>query len=200
MTTSLNRHLTSDDIDLVLDGAIPPEFRAHLLACAPCDELVRTERAVVRALGYLPRHVPSAGFEDRVMARVLVARPVPALAAVRARLFATRRMAALAATLAVALLGTLAASLAWSLTHQAELAAMKEAVLAEGGRLLWVSLRALASTVIEQPWYATLRAALETPTRLGVAATAALVAYAGGVLALRRLLAAPVRRVAHGQG
>lgn len=194
---SLDRHLTPDDIDLVLDGAMPPAIREHLNACAPCVALVRSERAVVRELGHLPRHVPSAGFEERVMARVLVRPARTSLAALRAGLFGTRQRAALAASVGIGLLVALGASIAWSATHQAELIALKQTVANEGMELLWTSLRALASMVIEQPWYGTLRAALDTPARLGVLATVGLLVYAGGVFALRRLLAAPIRRVAH---
>lgn len=197
MTMSLDRHLTPDDVDVVLDGAMPPAIREHLQACAPCDVLVRSERAVVRQLGHLPRHVPSAGFEDRVMARVLVTPVRTSLATLRAGLFGTRRRAAVAASFGVGLLVALGASVAWSATHQTELLALKQAVAYEGMELLWTSLRALASMVIEQPWYSSLRAALDTPARLGALATIALFAYAGGVFALRRLLAAPLRRVAH---
>ncbi len=197
MTTSLDRHLTPDDVDLVLDGAMSPAIRGHLNACAPCDGLVRSERAIVRELGHLPRHVPSVGFEDRVMARVRIAPARTSLAALRAGLFGTRQRTVLAASIGVGLLVSLGASIAWSATHQAELLGLSQAVADGGMQLLWTSLRALASMVIEQPWYGTLRAALDTPARVGMLTTAGLIAYAGGVFALRRLLAAPIRRVAH---
>jgi hypothetical protein len=51
--------------------------------------------------------------------------------------------------------------------------------------------------VMEQPWYDGFKLLVGNPTRLALASAAASLAYLGGVLALRRLLALPTVGVAH---
>jgi hypothetical protein len=55
----------------------------------------------------------------------------------------------------------------------------------------------VASNFIEQPWFAGFRNLAASPGRLALAFAFTMVAYAGGVLALRRLLALPTQQVAH---
>jgi hypothetical protein len=55
----------------------------------------------------------------------------------------------------------------------------------------------LASNLIEQPWYSSIRSLLENPIRLAIGSALASAVYFGGVLALRRLLALPTQQVAH---
>jgi hypothetical protein len=149
------QHLTADELDLLLEGSFPEGVRNHLNACPDCDRLVREERQVVQAVASLPLHVPRADFEDRVMARVLIAQPLSLLA-----------------TIGRSVLGT----------------------VAESG---WVVARSLASTLIEQPWYASARASLDSPTRLAFAAGGLVTTWVAGLLLLRRLVAFPAQRVAH---
>lgn len=65
-------HLTPDQIEAAaLDGAgLAQDRSAHLLACAECAGDVAALRRVAVALSTLPELAPTAGFADRVMARV----------------------------------------------------------------------------------------------------------------------------------
>ena len=57
--------------------------------------------------------------------------------------------------------------------------------------------QALTSNLIEQPWYASARNALDSPTRLAFAASGLVATWVAGLLLLRRLMALPAQRVAH---
>lgn len=197
MTRQALQHLTADELDLLLEGSYPEGVRNHLTTCPDCERLVREERQVVQAVASLPLHVPRAGFEDRVMARVIIATPMSLLATLRKRAFASRRSTAIAATLAIGLLASLAGSAAWSLANMDLLAAMGRAVLGTAAETGWVVARSLTSTLIEQPWYASARAMLDTPTRLAFAAGGLVATWVAGLLLLRRLVALPAQRVAH---
>jgi hypothetical protein len=117
--------------------------------------------------------------------------------ATQRRLFATRKSVAVATSLALLLLGSMAGSIAWSLTHQETIAAFGNWLLAQGGQVAWLSLRGLASNLIEQPWYNGVRSLVDNPVRLAIGSALASLAYLGGVFALRRLLALPTQQVAH---
>jgi hypothetical protein len=142
---------------------------------------------------------PADGFSDRVMASVSVPDPfsIRSLQATRRRLFATRRSLAVAASLTLLILGSMGGSIAWSLANQETLASIGNWLLTAGGQMAWLSLRGVASNVIEQPWYTGVRSLLENPGRLAVASALATTVYLIGVLALRRLLALPTQQVAH---
>jgi len=199
MTPVPGSHLTPDDLDAWLTGTLRPAAEEHLARCASCQERADTEREIVALLGALPLMSPSAGFADRVMARVSVPKPsgVRSLQSFRRRIFATRRSAALAAGLLVALVGSMAGSIVWTLGHQDTLAALGGWLMAQAGQAAWLGVRGVASTFIEQPWFAELRALAAHPGRLGLASALAMAVYLGGVLVLRRLLALPTQRVAH---
>jgi hypothetical protein len=196
MSPAPGPHLSADEIDVWLTGALPRGREAHLDGCAQCLEAARAEREIVDQLVSLPLMSPAAGFADRVMASVVVADPF-SLRALRRRVFASRRSLAIAATLALALLGSMAASIGWSLAHQQTLAAIGSWVVAQGSQAAWLGLRGVASSFLEQPWYEELRLLLANPGRLALASVLAFLTYAGGVLALRRLLALPTQQVAH---
>jgi hypothetical protein len=69
--------------------------------------------------------------------------------------------------------------------------------MTQGEQVAWFGLRSLASNFIEQPWYSTVRALFENPGRLALFSAMVSLAYLGGIVALRRLLALPTQRVAH---
>jgi hypothetical protein len=104
---------------------------------------------------------------------------------------------AVAATIAVLLVGSMAASIGWSLANQELLASVGSWVMAQGTQAGWLALRGLASNFIEQPWYESARALADHPGRLTAAVGVALLGYLSGVVALRRLLALPTQQVAH---
>ena len=199
MTPVPGSHLTPDDLDAWLAGALAPAAQEHLVSCSACRERAETEREIVTLLTALPLMSPAPGFADRVMARVAVPQPltIRTLDVLRRRVFASRRSMAIAAGLLVLLAGSMAGSVVWTLGHQDTLAALGRWLTAQAGQAAWLGLRGIASNFIEQPWFAGLRALAGSPGRLGLACALALVAYLSGVLALRRLLALPTQRVAH---
>jgi hypothetical protein len=195
-------HLSPDDLDAWLAGTASPELQNHVDECCTCLELVRAEEALAAQLTALPLYAPKADLAERVMASVYIPDPfaIRSLQAARRRLLASRRSIAIAATIAVVLLGSMAASAAWTLANRDTLAAAGNWLASEAARWAWVGLRSAALNVIEQPWFAGFRSLLETPGRLALASAALSLMYVSGILALRRLLAVPPRRVAHANG
>jgi hypothetical protein len=91
----------------------------------------------------------------------------------------------------------MAGSIVWTLANQETMANLGNWLVTEAGQAAWLGFRGMASNVIEQPWYDAVRSLVENPARLALASALATSAYLGGVLALRRLLAAPTQQVAH---
>jgi hypothetical protein len=152
-------------------------------------------------LAALPRFAPRADFEDRVMASVRIPDPfaIRSIAAARRRLFASPRAVALAASLAVLVVGSMAASVVCTLANRDTLLALGTWLATEAGQWEWVGLRGAALTLMEQPWFAGFRGLLDDPGRLALASAFGTLVYVTGVLALRRLLTVPTptQRVAH---
>jgi hypothetical protein len=196
MTPAPGPHLSPDDVELWLNGTLDAARTRHLDLCPECFDRAQAEREIVEQLASLPLMAPAPGFEDRVMTQVRVADPF-ALRSIRQRIFATRRSMAIAAGLALALVGSMAASVAWSLANQELLVSAGNWVLSQGSQAGWLALRGLASNFIEQPWYESARAFADHPGRLGAALGALALAYLTGVFAPRRLLALPSQQVAH---
>jgi hypothetical protein len=69
------KHLTTDEIELWALGILGAERAIHLADCSLCRDIAERERKVILALVQLPGFVPSAGFADRVMAKVKVPTP-----------------------------------------------------------------------------------------------------------------------------
>ena len=199
MTRPSGPHLSPDEIDAWLAGNLPPEWQQHLDHCQECLERTRVEREIVDQITALPLMSPTPGFADRVMAAVVVPDPfaIRSLQATRRRLFASTRSLAVAASLALLLLGSMAGSIAWTLANQDTMANLGNWLITNAGQAAWLGFRGVASNVIEQPWYNSLRSLAENPSRLALFSGLASFAYLGGVLALRRLLAVPTQQVAH---
>lgn len=199
MTRPSGAHLSPDEIDSWLAGNLAQTWQEHLDQCQACLERAHAERDIVEQIAALPLVSPAADFADRVMASVVVPDPfaIRSFQATQRRLFATRKSVAVAASLAVLLLGSMAGSIGWSLTHQETIASIGNWLLAQGGQVAWLSLRGLASNLIEQPWYSGVRSLVDNPVRLAIGSALASLAYLGGVFALRRLLALPTQQVAH---
>ena len=199
MTSVPGPHLTPDDLDAWLAGALAPAAQDHLAVCPACQERADTEREIVDAARRAAADEPGrrlrrsghgAGRGARAGRR--------ALARSDSRVFATRRSrwpSRPACSRCVA--GSMAGSIVWTLGHQETLAALGTWLAGQAGQAAWIGLRAVASNFIEQPWFAGLRDLAGSPGRLGLASALALIAYLGGVLALRRLLALPTQQVAH---
>jgi hypothetical protein len=96
-----------------------------------------------------------------------------------------------AASVGTMLLGGLGASVAWSVTHQDTMALWGHTLTSQASEWLWLGVRGVVSNLIEQPWYAGVRQALGSPARLAGYGALGLTAWAGGLVALRRLLTVP---------
>ena len=199
MTQAPGPHLSPDDVENWLSGNLDAERTRHLDLCPECFDRAQVEREIVEQISALPPMGPSTGFADRVMASVTVPDPfaLRSLGTLRQRIFATRKSIAIAASLALVVLGSMAASVAWTMANQDVLASAGNWILAQGAQAGWIALRGLASNFIEQPWYQNARALAGHPGRLAAAIGVATLAYLSGVLALRRLLALPAQQVAH---
>jgi hypothetical protein len=192
-------HLGPDELDAWLAGIRAPELVRHVDACPGCLELVRAEEALTAQLGALPIHSPRADLADRVMASVYIPDPfaIRSLQAARRRLLASRKSVAIAAALAIVLLGSMSASAVWTLANRDTLLAAGTWLAGEAGRWAWVGLRGAALNLIEQPWFSGFRSLVDAPGRLALASAAVSLMYVSGILALRRLLAVPTQRVPH---
>jgi hypothetical protein len=199
MTRPSGPHFSPDEIDAWLAGTLTQEWQQHLDRCQDCLEWARSEREIVDQISALPLLSPDAGFVDRIMASVVVPDPfaIRSFQATSRRLLATRKSIALAASLAILLLGSMAGSIAWTLANQDTLATFGSWLMAQGGQAAWLAVRGVASNLIEQPWYQSLRVLADNPVRLALASALASLAYLIGVFALRRLLALPTQQVAH---
>lgn len=74
----LQRHLLSNELDLLLDDEVGfgvAQLRTHVDECAECQERLEQARVVTDALERLPHFTPKVGFADRVMSQVQVIEP-----------------------------------------------------------------------------------------------------------------------------
>jgi hypothetical protein len=199
MTRRPDTHLSVDDIDAWLAGHLGTTEQEHLDSCAECREAAQADRVLTAQLAGLTIFSPSPLFADRVMASVAVPDPfaLRSMQTARRRLLATRHSLAVAAMLAVIVVGSMAASVVWSLSHRETIAAAGSWLAASAGQWLWTGLRSVVSGVIEQPWYGGLRGLVGSPARLAAMSALASLTYAGGVLALRKLMTAPSGPVSH---
>jgi hypothetical protein len=199
MTRPSGPHLSPDDFEAWLSGALAPELQRHLDECQACLEQARADREIADQIAILPLMSPGEGFADRIMAAVAVPDPfaIRSLQATRRRLFATPKSLAFAAGLVLLLVGSMAGSIVWTLSHQQTMASLGTWLLSQGGQAIWLGVRGVASNFIEQPWYDGIRSLAVTPARLAMVSALASLAYLGGVFALRRLLAVPTQQVAH---
>jgi hypothetical protein len=185
-------HLTIDDLDALLDGHLDLIKLRHIEMCDDCREFARAEQQLAARLAALPLFSPSAGFSERVLVALKPAAvPVPLWTRTRQRVFASRRSLALAASLAVAVLGSMGASVAWTLSNQDTMTAAGQWLTSQGGQALWVAIRGVAANLMEQPWYDTFKSMVGSPERLAAVTGSLTLAYLTGVLTLRRLLTAP---------
>ena len=73
--TDISMHLATDEIELWAQGLLPAARAIHLADCSLCRVEAERERKIILELVQLPKFAPSAGFADRVMAKVRVATP-----------------------------------------------------------------------------------------------------------------------------
>jgi hypothetical protein len=156
---------------------------------------------LVMRLEALPLFNPREGFSDRVMDRVHV--PVISLAGAwrlwRTGFTRNPMHVGIAASVAVLLGGSVAASAAWAAGHQDLITGAGTWLLSYGEQWYWQGVSLATGFLERQAWYDSARAAL-TPARLIGIGAMAVGLYTGGVLLLRRLLAlpdSPVARATH---
>jgi predicted anti-sigma-YlaC factor YlaD len=198
MTDSHDPHLSVDDLDAWLAGVLTAEREDHLGECLACRELARAERALADQLAALPLLSPRADFPDRVMASVRIPDPfaIHSLETARRRLLSSRKSVAIASILAVVLLGSMTASVVWTLANRDLLVGAGNWLATAAAQWAWAGLRGATLAVMEQPWYGGLRRLFDAPARLALAMGLASLLYVSGLLTLRRLLAVP-QRVPH---
>jgi hypothetical protein len=199
MTRPSGDHLSFDEMDACLIGVPAPELQRHLDRCQTCMEQLRADREIAEQIAALPLMGPKEGFPERVMASVTIPDPfaIRSMQATRRRLLGTPKALANAAGLLLFLIGSMAGSVIWSLTHQATLASIGSWLVSQGGQAIWLSVQGVASNVIEQPWYRDIQGLIDSPGRLALYSALASFAYLGGLVGLRRLLTAPTQQVAH---
>lgn len=182
-------HLTADDLDAFLIDAASPAALQHVAFCDMCRATMQADRVLVASLHGLPILAPAEGFPDRVMAQVRLAVPAPVAVPLPwpRRLVGTRRRLATAAGTVLAMAG----SVAWTASNRELFDGWTQQAWTEGGRLLWLSLQSAAATVVAQPWFGPIEGVLASPVRTAAVLATALMAWAGGVVAMRRLVSIP---------
>ena len=65
-------HLTQDEITLWAEGLLPAARAVHLGYCSECRDAAERERGLFLELANLERLAPSAGFAERVIARLKI--------------------------------------------------------------------------------------------------------------------------------
>jgi hypothetical protein len=186
-------HLLPEDLDLWVEGALPAPREAHLRSCPECQQLANAERLLVLQLERLPLFDPAPGLAVRVLDRVDL--PVTSVAGAwrlwRSRFERNPVAVGIAASVAVLLGGSMAASAAWAAGNQDLITGLGGWVVLRGELWFWQGVGSLQA----QPWFEPVRSAL-TPGRAAVVLAAVTAMYTAGVLTLRRLLALPDRQVA----
>jgi hypothetical protein len=175
-------HLGPDDLDALHAGSLGSVAQLHLETCDECRRVAAADREVIASLAEVPFLAPASGFADRVMARVRVDRPAPVPVLSFPELTRGRRIA----------LGTVAAALAASVALTAIFRPAIEAGLAQLARDIgevgWAVARGFTTQIAAQPWFEDLRSTWLAPARLVPLGLAGLLAYASGLLLLRRLV------------
>jgi predicted anti-sigma-YlaC factor YlaD len=185
-------HLSAEDLDAWVIGALAAPRESHLRACPECRALADQERLLVLRLEALPLFSPAPAFADHVLDRL--EQPPMSLAGAwrrwRGRVSREPASAALAAGVAVLLGGSIAASAAWASTNQELILGTAGWLAAEGQHLALQGAENIVATLAAQHWYQAVRTGI-TPLRLTLLASAMLGLYAYGMVALRRLLTPP---------
>ncbi|HET8634913.1 MAG TPA: hypothetical protein VFL88_12265 [Gemmatimonadales bacterium] len=197
--TGPRQHLTPDEIDSLLAGEPASSRLEHLTDCAECALLLGQHRAVVSSLETLPYFDPGEEFADQVMFQVAVPDPfaMRSMATARRRVLETGRGRALAASVAVALVGMMTASIIWTSLNREVLTSAGSWLGGEATQWFWVALRGAFANVTEQPWFGTARNVLGAPVRLAAVSACIMLLYVVGLMALRRLMAFPSEGAAH---
>lgn len=187
-------HLTPDEIDLLLEQALPVARVTHLETCSACAREARENLALARALATLPELTPAPGLADRVLAGLSrpAAPAVPARARQHRWLPARRRPWALAAGLAgLSLVSTTAAAVLIASWPPA--VAVVATLTAQAANLLAAARETVAAQLGAIPWAETVTLLASEPLRLAAFAFLAVTTYATLLAALWNLMRPPRR-------
>jgi hypothetical protein len=191
-----DRHLRSDEIELLLDGeegfGVAP-LRAHVASCRSCREELEGARELMVALDSLPDFAPSAHFSDRVMSQVHVFEPWHAAASRTVEQFVpATRPARIAAGFGAAITAGLATAGATWVVARADMAFILTQLGAEGVRdQLVAASNDVAFTVLGQPGMAAVQSGSPELAAFAVGGFVAIVGI--GVVGLRALATASHR-------
>ena len=191
-----DKHLRSDEIELLLDGeegfGVAP-LRAHVRSCVSCRQELDSARELMVALEALPDFAPSVNFSERVMSQVQVFEPWHA-AATRtvAQYVPATRPARIAAGFGVAIMaGVATAGATWGVAR-ADMAFILTQLGAEGVRDQIVAASSdVAYTVLGQPGIAAMQSG--SPELAAIAAGGFVAIVGMGVVGLRALATASRR-------
>ena len=196
MTSPSGAHLAFDDFDVLLSGdaesPLHASAEAHLAGCNHCRAELAAQSTLIARLESLP-------FSDLVLQRVALPDPVAlrSLATSRKRLLASRRALVTVSVLLCAVVGTMAASVIWTLANPDAVSSVGTWAGNTASQWLWVAVRGGFANIVEQPWLGTAQAWFATPLRLALLSLGITLIYVGGLFALRRLMALPRAGVVH---
>ena len=163
MTPVSGPHLTPDDFDAWLAGALAPGSRtSRRVAWLPG---ARGDRARDRrAPRHAAAHESRAGFAERVMARVAI----PSRVASGARLAPEPGLRhppldGAGRSLLVLVAGSMAGQRGLDAGPSGHLAALGGWLTAQAGQVAWLGVRGVASNFMEQPWFAGFKACAAHP-------------------------------------
>ncbi|HET7458078.1 MAG TPA: hypothetical protein VFJ74_10510 [Gemmatimonadaceae bacterium] len=191
------RHLTPDEIDLLLDGEVGfgvAPLKAHVRRCAECRAELDEARALTAALEHLPHFAPSPLFAERVMERVQVFEPAHvAVADVARRWLPQSRPARILAGAAAGGLGLVLSFLTlWLGARLDVLVFFGDLVAERAGRVVVGALSDTIGAAFGQPAAEALR--LGGTAGVAIALTALLLAVALAALGLRAVAGASAAR------
>ena len=203
MTSPSGAHLAFDDFDVLLSGdaesPLHAPAEAHLAACHHCRAELAAQSTLIARLESLPFFAPSLAFSDRLLQRVAMPDPfaLRSIATSRKRLLASPRALVTVSVVLSAVIGTMAASVLWTLAHPEAVSSVGAWAGNTASQWLWVAVRGGFANIVEQPWLGTVQAWFASPLRLALLSLGITLIYVGGLIALRRLMALPRAGVAH---
>lgn len=191
-----DRHLRSDEIELLLDGeegfGVAP-LRAHAKSCISCGQELMSARKLMVALDSLPDFAPSINFSERVMSQVQVFEPWHAAVTRTVKHFVpATRPARIAAGFGAAITAGLAtAGATWGIAR-ADMALILTQLGAEGVRdQIVAASNDVASTVLGQPGISAMHSG--SPAIAAIAAGGFVIIVGMGLVGLRALATASRR-------
>ena len=203
MTSPSGAHLAFDDFDVLLSGdaesPLHAPAEAHLAGCHHCRAELAAQSTLIARLESLPFFAPSLAFSDRLLQRVAMPDPfaLRSIATSRKRLLASPRALVTVSVVLSAVIGTMAASVLWTLAHPDAVSSVGAWAGNTASQWLWVAVRGGFANIVEQPWLGTVQAWFASPLRLALLSLGITLIYVGGLIALRRLMALPRAGVAH---